>query len=775
VIYVFGRFLVVTAYRLAKSTGEHVDPSRNKLLLLVERFVPSIDESRGDRVFIRENGRRLATPILGVPLVVASTAVIFALDSIPAILAVTDETFIVLAANVFAVLGLRALHFVIVGMLDRRRSSTHDQCHRPGGPVTVGLRPARGRGPRVVVGAATRGRGMAGMVEGRGRARRRRSVVAAVGIASALVVVAPAVALESTDIIRTYAADIQGPVGIAVAPDGRVVVPEPTLNRVRVISPTGVVGILAGTGVAGFSGDGGQAASAQINGPRDSAFDGAGNIYIADRDNDRIRRISPDGIITTVAGSGVRGFAGDGGPAVAAQLNNPVGVAVDAGGNIYIADSLNLRIRKVDTSGNISTFAGNGASGVGGDGGLATGASFVRPDDVRINGLGSVLIVDSGGHNVRSVATDGKIATIAGTGEAGNKGDGGPATAATLTTPIEIAFDPFNNLYISDTNGQRIRRVNTAGVISTIAGTGEVGFSGDGGPAGSARLSTPSGVSLNAAGDLFIADGGNNRIRVITNPQPFSPPGTGGGRLDVPAGSAQCKTIPARTTTKGDPGRVKLSAEQLLINQRIAQAAVRRVNAVQSWLDAGLTTNDLCGGAFVAQSFAGTVKVGSTSTLVPEASKLPSPRPVNSAKPSGGNVKGVKLEAAQLLIGQRISQAAVRRANALTARLDGGLTGGDLRSGVVTPAKLAVGLTIVSSVPGSDPARSKTNVTPAPPRTGASKVTLSANQLLINQRIAQAAVRRSNALVDRLSAGFSAADFQAATVTQRNLASALRP
>jgi hypothetical protein len=199
------------------------------------------------------------------------------------------------------------------------------------------------------------------------------------------------------------------------------------------------------------------------------------------------------------------------------------------------------------------------------------------------------------------------------------------------------------------------------------------------------------------------------------------------------------------------------------------------VNAVQVWLDAGLTTDDLCGGAFVAQSFASTVRVGSTSTVVPDASQPPSPRPVTSAKPRSGNVEGVTVSAKQLLVGQRISQAAVRRANALTARLDGGLTGGDLRSGVVTPAKLALGLTIVSSSPGGDPAKSKTVVAPPSPRSGPSGVTLDAKQLLINQRIAQAAVRRSNALIDRLAAGFSSADFQAATVTQRNLGSALLP
>ena len=359
---------------------------------------------------------------------------------------------------------------------------------------------------------------------------------------------------------------------------------------------------------------------------------------------------------------------------------------------------------------------------------------------------------------------------------AGNGGDGGPATAARLTTPIEIAFDPFNNLYIADSNGNRIRRVNTAGIISTIAGTGDRSYGGDGGPAASAQLNAPSGVSLNAAGDLFIADSGNNRVRVVTNPNPFTPPpapGTG-GRLDVPRGSAACKPVPAPPAPTKGSGKVQMTAEQMLINQRIAQAAVRRVNAVQSWLSAGLVTNDLCGGAFVAQSFGPTITVGSTSTLFPGASQQPSPRPVTPAKAKPGNVKGVTLSAEQLLISQRISQAAVRRANALTARLDNGLTGGDLRTGAVTPDKVAVGLTVVAAAAGGDAAPSQTKVAPPGPRSGAN-VTLSTTQILINQRISQAAVRRSNALIDRIEAGFFAGDFQAGTLSRRTLGTGLLP
>jgi hypothetical protein len=230
--------------------------------------------------------------------------------------------------------------------------------------------------------------------------------------------------------------------------------------------------------------------------------------------------------------------------------------------------------------------------------------------------------------------------------------------------------------------------------------------------------------------------------------------------------------VPARRTG-GSGGTVRLSAKQLLINQRISQAAVRRVNAVQRWLDDRLATDDLCGGAFVAQSFGPGIVVGSTSAQRPEAALPPRPRPVDSAPRRRGRPGAVELEASQLLISQRISQAAVRRANALTARLDAGLTGGDLRPGSVTPAKIAVGLTIVSAALAPTPAPSRT-VVKRPQRRTAGTVELTARQILINQRIAQAAVRRSNALVDRIKSGFGAEDFRTGTVTAAALAPPLR-
>jgi hypothetical protein len=610
----------------------------------------------------------------------------------------------------------------------------------------------------------------------------RRALATGCGAAlGALAMAGPAAAISGTDVIRTYAgngtptasgdggaataAGLPGPVGLTAAPDGTLFIPTPGAAAVRRVAPDGRISTYAGTGTAGFAGDGGAATAAQLNEPVDAALDGAGNLYIADRANHRVRRVTPQGVITTIAGTGNNAFSGDGGPASAAELNNPVGVTVDAAGNVYIADELNHRVRRIGTNGVIATFAGTGVAGSAGDGGPATAAQLDRPIDVRVDALGNVYVADIGAHRVRRIAPDGTITTVAGTGVAGFSGDGGPATAAQISSPIEVVPDLFGNVYISDSSNHRVRRVNGAGVISTIVGTGTPGFSGDGAPAQDARITNPAGVVLNLAGDLFLADRGNNRIRRVENPLP---PGV------IPEGTAQCARVPARPRTTGPKGKVVLSAKQLLINQRISQAAVRRVNAVQKWLDDGLVTNDLCGGAFIGQSFDAGITVAATSVIPPGVTDPASPRKVVPAAGRTGSAAAVRLEAAQLLISQRISQAAVRRANALTERLDKGLTGGDLRDGQITPAKIGAGLRVATATPTTPAARSRTVVAP-PPSGKPVRVTLSARQILINQRIAQAAVRRSNALLDRIAAGFGARDFQQGTISAADLAPSARP
>ncbi|MES2703093.1 MAG: T9SS type A sorting domain-containing protein [Bacteroidota bacterium] len=277
-----------------------------------------------------------------------------------------------------------------------------------------------------------------------------------------------------------------------------------------------IIHTLAGNGTAGYSGDGGTATLAQLNGPFGIAAD-AMDVYIADRLNNCVRKINAGGIITTVAGNGTGGYAGDGGPATAAQLFNITGVAVDAGGNIYIADKSNNRIRKVNSAGIISTIAGNGTAGYSGDGRPAIAAAINAPRGVGVDGGGNVYIADAGSQRVRKIDGSGTISTIAGTGVAGFSGDGGPAVSAQLYGPYNIAIDAGGNIYIADVDNNRIRKISVTGIITTVAGNGAAGYSGDGGAATAAALHKPIGVAVDTARNLFIADGWNARIRKVSS------------------------------------------------------------------------------------------------------------------------------------------------------------------------------------------------------------------------------------------------------------------
>jgi len=284
---------------------------------------------------------------------------------------------------------------------------------------------------------------------------------------------------------------------------------------------TGTITTVAGNGSFHFGGDGGPAVSAGLQ-AGGVAVDAAGNVFIADTANHRIRKVTPAGLITTVAGAGTAGFSGDGGSALSAEFNLPVSVAVDAGNNLYIADFLNHRIRKVTASGVISTIAGNGADGFGGDGGPATAAQFHAPQGIALDAAGNIFVADHGNNasgtynRVRRITPDGMINTLAGTGPFGFSGDGGLAVDALLSIPNGVAVDTSGNLFIADENNFRIRKVTSDGLISTVAGNGVPGFGGDGGPATSAELKYPSGVVVDGAGNLFIVDSENDRIRKVT-------------------------------------------------------------------------------------------------------------------------------------------------------------------------------------------------------------------------------------------------------------------
>jgi len=299
---------------------------------------------------------------------------------------------------------------------------------------------------------------------------------------------------------------------------GNIYIPDYMNNRIRKIDPSGIITTIAGTGIAGFSGDGGAATLAQFNNPTDIFLDVSGNIYIADYENHRVRKINTTGVITTIAGNGVPGYSGDGGPATLAELNKPQGVCVDATGNVFIADANNGCIRKVTIAGIISTIAGNGTDGFGGDGGPATAAMLNNPYGICIDGLGNMIIGDQSNHRIRKINTSGIISTIAGNGIAGFSGDGGPATSAQLNIPsgVSVSTGPeTTDIYIADQLNNRIRKINGSGIITTFAGTGGMGYSGDGGPATAAMLNNPNGVYADATGNIYIADFLNSRIREI--------------------------------------------------------------------------------------------------------------------------------------------------------------------------------------------------------------------------------------------------------------------
>jgi hypothetical protein len=288
---------------------------------------------------------------------------------------------------------------------------------------------------------------------------------------------------------------------------------------VLTVTPGRLAATAAGTGTVGYSGDGGAATSATLASPSAVAYDVNGNVYIADRNNHVIRElVKSSGVISTIAGSGLQGFGGDGGAATSAYLDTPTGVAVDVNGNVYIADSHNNRIRKV-SGGNISTVAGVGIVGFSGDLGVATAAQLSLPSAVAVDVNGNLYIADTNNQRIRKV-TGTTITTIAGNGEELLAGDGGAATSAALDSPTGVAVDSNGNVYVADRLNQRIRIVTATGVITTVAGSGTAsfsgGFSGDGAGATAATLAKPSGVSVDSAGNIYIVDTGNQRIREIS-------------------------------------------------------------------------------------------------------------------------------------------------------------------------------------------------------------------------------------------------------------------
>ena len=400
-------------------------------------------------------------------------------------------------------------------------------------------------------------------------------------------------------------------IGLATDAAGNLYIADARNNRVRKVSSTGIITTVAGNGTDGLSGDGGPATSAQLSGPVNVAVDAAGDLFIADAGNSLIRKVSPSGIITSLAGvhspeglavdfggtlyiassdydkvfyiatngtggvyagNGDTGYSGDGGRATAAQLNWPVGLAADGRGNLFIADFGNDRIRAVSPGAVISTVA-NGNSGSRGDGGPASASQLNHPNRVAVDASGNVYFPD--GSTIRKVSASGTITTFAGTGTAGYSGDGGPALSAQLSDPAGVAVDNSGNIYVADSGNNRVRRISPTGVITTFAGTGTATFSGDGGPATNADLQTPRGVAVDASGNLYIADKYNDRIRKVA-----------GGTITTVAGGGNRTSYtytgdngPAKSAYLNHPESVAVDAAGNLFIVDSGHSCIRKVSS----------------------------------------------------------------------------------------------------------------------------------------------------------------------------------------------------
>ena len=358
------------------------------------------------------------------------------------------------------------------------------------------------------------------------------------------------------------AAELTTPDAITLDAAGTLYIAEHSAHRVRRVDQKGIITTIAGTGVAGFAGDGGPATQAQLAWPNTLLVNADGSLDIGDTYNERIRRVGTDGVITTIAGDGPD-YPGDGHPAVEGFLSDPQITQVDGAGVLYVADASNNRIRRVGRDGVITTIAGTGITGYTGDGGPAAKAQLNFPSGLAIDARGVVFVADSGNNAVRRIDTDGTITTVAGVGRDGYSEDGGAANKSELSNPVDLALGEDGDIYVAEYGTSRIRRIDPAGVLTTVAGTGDEGFAGDGGPATSAQIATPTGVHVAEDGTVYIADFGNLRVRAVAKDGTISTvagTGTEGYSGDGGPATAAQLTDAVTVTSDGD-GAVYIADE----------------------------------------------------------------------------------------------------------------------------------------------------------------------------------------------------------------------
>jgi sugar lactone lactonase YvrE len=441
---------------------------------------------------------------------------------------------------------------------------------------------------------------------------------------------------------------------------GNLYIAETGNQVIRKVDLTGNITTIAGTGTQGFSGDNGSATSATLDSPQGLALDTKNNLYLADTHNHRIRKLNlTTGIITTVAGIATAGFSGDTALATAAQLNLPTAIALDAANNLYVADTGNHRIRKINaTTGIITTVAGDGTQGYSGDAGPATSAAIDSPTGLALDNQNNLYLADTHNHRIRKItAATGIITTIAGTGTQSFSGDTAASTAATLALPHGITIDPAGNLYLADTQNHRIRRIDaTTGIITTIAGDGTQAFAGDGGPAIAASLNTPRAAALSPSTLLTLADTGNQRVRQLDS---------------APAPATTIHTIAGLGLTA--PGALTLSAPSVIAygtGQLTATLATTNATGAITFLD---TTTDNTGTA--STTTLGTATLSSNIATLP-ASTLPAGQHNLTASYSGDAThSGAQSSALALTITPRQLNATISPTTLLYGQTIPGISG----------------------------------------------------------------------------------------------------